>query len=154
MGVLMTVILTGVPSQATTLVTVPAISGHAWQPGSATCFSNGSFSNGIQNACSNGQSWLTPLPVAVTAASPGGNFNVNMSYTAGVAPGSSNYPLCRAVVRSGTDTSVYLSGAVSVSNSFTSIGSATVNVLSDTQHLDCFFNASPTAELTYFQGSY
>lgn len=139
------------PAQATQYYTiVPAQSGHAWQAGDVGCFSNVSFSNGITNTCARGAAWMLPLPLTVGSGASG--LNVYESWAAGVKQVGGSAPTCRVIVRDTIDSSVYFGSAVNITNNSIPLGSTTVNPTFDTVHLDCWFNAAPTQELTYFQG--
>jgi len=127
---------------ATSIVTVPAHAGHAWQPGSITCFSTPSFSNTVQNVCGSGQAWLLPVPNVRFAPGSG----VVTFFTGAKNVGGA--PACRAIIRTISDGNGTIGGAFNVTTANQGLGSFNVNQ-NDTFHVDCFFPASPTNQLTH-----
>ncbi len=149
LGTLLALTAASAPSRAANnAISVPAQAGHAWQPGSSTCFSNPGYSNGILNTCSSQQSWLVPMPLQGAINAP-----FMASYYAGAKAGGSSVH-CRFVVRDYSDNNVYLGPDTYITGAFIPIGGTTVNASMDTQHLDCSFPAAPTNELTSFVMEY
>lgn len=144
-AVAMVGLVSGSTEAATLSVGVPAHAGHAWQPGSATCFSTPGFSNAVQNTCTSGQAWL--IPVSNTPP------NIFTSRTVTFFVGAKNpavgagIPHCRAIVRALNDTNGSIGADTNITTTNTSIGSPFVGP-NDTLHADCFFPAAPTNQLT------
>jgi hypothetical protein len=118
---------------------VPAIAGHAWLPGEASCFSTPSFSNGVQNSCSGYRSFLIPI---VNTQGP----DISVQFHAS-AMGNGSAPNCRYVIRGQDDSSLSLGSSTSVDTTEKYLGSAMLHA-KDTVHVDCSFPASPTRKLT------
>jgi hypothetical protein len=128
---------------ATSIVTVPAHAGHAWQPTSITCFSTPSFSDAVQNVCGSGQSWLLPVP-NVRFAPGSGVVNV---FTGAKSQGA-GVPFCRAIIRTIGDGNGTIGSGFNVTSTNQGLGSFNINQ-NDSIHVDCFFPASPTNQLTH-----
>lgn len=134
-------------AEAVTLaLSVPAHAGHAWQPGSATCFSTPSFSNAVQNTCNSGQAWLIPI----TNAPPNSFNSRSVSFILGAKNLGAGIPHCRAIGRALNDANGFVGPDINITSTNTGIGTFTVGA-QDTLHADCFFPAGPTNQLTHLR---
>src|SRR4051812_23769909 len=156
LGALAAAVSANSSSEASPLTfSVPGHAGHAWQPGSATCFSTPSFSNAVENDCNSGQSYLVPI-VLQADLNPAAQRISNVSYFASSVSnpnvgGGGTVPICRAVVKAFDDSQVLVSGATNLTGSPTEqfVGSlSSINPAFSTQHLDCFFPAGVSRRLT------
>jgi hypothetical protein len=145
MGALAVIAVAASPAYgaATSIMTVPAHAGHAWQPGSATCFSTPSFSNAVQNVCGSGQAWL--IPITNVRFAPG---SIGVTFFAGAKSQGFGVPHCRAIIRTIGDGNGTIGGDINITSINTGLGSFGGNQ-NDSFHLDCFFPASPTNQLTH-----
>jgi hypothetical protein len=127
--------------------TMPAVAGHSWLPSEASCFTNGSFSNAVQNTgCSGIRTWFVPVPLQVAFT------ETNLEFRA-TSNGTGTAVTCRYVLRSQNDAHISLGSSTTI-GSDTVIGAPTTIGAFNTAHYDCSLtqNGKRLTSVHWFDG--